>query len=158
MKENASQQVNLTLDDQNSDAVILQQNLTALRNEKIIVIEETAKALVSIPAALVRMKWQYRREIYSFQVKEEIYGAALAEIIARHPALKEKVLAHIEASYQHNLARETATLRLSRKLLEGNCLTTRVNILKQDVPGSVTDPVAEPHPPEAPAKMNTPHR
>jgi hypothetical protein len=30
--------------------------------------------LVSIPATLVRLKWQNRREIYPLQVKEEIYG------------------------------------------------------------------------------------
>lgn len=78
MKEGENNNVYLTLDDRNSDTVILKHNLQALKNEKNAVVEETAKALESIPAALVRMKWQYRREIYAFQVKEEIYGAALA--------------------------------------------------------------------------------
>ncbi|MCS2152672.1 cytoplasmic protein [Scandinavium goeteborgense] len=132
MKEGEDNNVYLTLGDKNSDAVILKHNLQALKNEKNAVIEETAKALVSIPAALVRMKWQYRREIYAFQVKEEIYGAALAEVITRNPQLKEKILAHIEASYQHILARETATLRLTRKLADGNGRTASVNIVAPD--------------------------
>lgn len=129
MKVGENNNVYLTLDDKNSDAIILQHNLQALKNEKNAVITEIARALVSIPAALVRMKWQYRREIYAFQVKEEIYGAALAEIMARNPQLKEKILAHIEASYQHILAREAATLRLTRKLSDGNCRTASVNIV-----------------------------
>ncbi|MFP2238836.1 cytoplasmic protein [Pseudescherichia vulneris] len=140
MKEGDNNNVYLTLDDKNSDAVILKHNLQALKNEKNAVIEETAKALVSIPAALVRMKWQYRREIYAFQVKEEIYGAALAEVISRNPQLKEKVLAHIEASYQYLLGREIATLRLSRKLADGNCRTACVNIVapQEPLPTSAT--------------------
>ncbi|MGU3414553.1 cytoplasmic protein [Enterobacteriaceae bacterium C34A] len=141
MKEGENNNVYLTLDDKKSDAIVLQHNLQALKNEKNAVIAEIARALVSIPAALVRMKWQYRREIYAFQVKEEIYGAALAEIIQRNPQLKEKILAHIEASYQHILARETATLRLSRKLSDGNCRTASVNIVApQETPAA---PVAK---------------
>ncbi|MGU3524829.1 cytoplasmic protein [Enterobacteriaceae bacterium C23F] len=137
MKEGENNNVYLTLDDKKSDAIVLQHNLQALKNEKNAVIAEIARALVSIPAALVRMKWQYRREIYAFQVKEEIYGAALAEIIQRNPQLKEKILAHIEASYQHILARETATLRLSRKLSDGNCRTASVNIVApQETPAA----------------------
>ncbi|MBB1202724.1 cytoplasmic protein [Enterobacteriaceae bacterium 89] len=129
MKEPDDNKPNLTLDGKNSDAVILSHNLEALKKEKNLFIEETARALVSIPAALVRMKWQYRREIYTYQVKEEIYGATIAEVINRNPQLKEKILAHIEASYQHVLAREVATLRLSRKLCDGNCHTANVNIV-----------------------------
>ncbi|HEY2451490.1 MAG TPA: cytoplasmic protein [Scandinavium sp.] len=129
MNEVDNNNAHLTLGDKKSDAIIFQHNLQALKNEKNTVIEETAKALVSIPVALVRMKWQYRREIYAFQVKEEIYGAALADIIERNPPLKEKILAHIEASYQHILAREAATLRLLRKLSDGNCRTANVNIV-----------------------------
>jgi hypothetical protein len=129
MKDVDNNNAHLTLGDKKSDAIIFQHNLQALKNEKNAVIDETAKALVSIPAALVRMKWQYRREIYAFQVKEEIYGAALAEIIERNPQLKEKILAHIEASYQYILAREVATLRLLRKLSDGNCRTASVNIV-----------------------------
>ncbi len=141
MKEGENNNVYLTLDDKKSDAIVLQHNLQALKTKKIAVIAEIARALVSIPAALVRMKWQYRREIYAFQVKEEIYGAALAEIIQRNPQLKEKILAHIEASYQHILARETATLRLSRKLSDGNCRTASVNIVApQETPAA---PVAK---------------
>lgn len=48
--------------------------------------------------------------------------------MTRNPQLKEKILTHVEASYQHILARETATLRLTRKLADGNCRTASVNI------------------------------
>jgi len=132
MKEVENNNVYLTLDDRNSDEVILKHNLDALANARNAAIEETAKALVSIPAALVRMKWQNRREIYAWQVKEEIYGAALMEVIARNPQLKEKILAHIEASYQHLRARETATLRLTRKLSDGDFHSASVNIVARD--------------------------
>ena len=72
--------------------------------------------LVSIPATLVRLKWQNRREIYALQAKEEIYGAVMNAIIEQRPELKEKILGRLEANYQYLLARETATLRLTRKL------------------------------------------
>lgn len=134
MKEGENNKPNLALDGKNSDAVILTHNLQVLKEEKQMVVEELAKALVSVPAALVRMKWQYRREIYAFQVKEEIYGATLAEIVRRNPQLQEKILAHIEASYQHILAREVATLRLSRKLCEGEWRTANVNIVAREEP------------------------
>ena len=129
MNESENNNKNLSLDGKNSDAVMLAQNLKALKDERDLVVDETARALVSVPAALVRMKWQFRREIYAFQVKEEVYGAALAEIITRNPQLKEKILAHIEASYQHILAREAATLRLSRKLCDSAFRTASVNIV-----------------------------
>jgi hypothetical protein len=132
MKDVEDNNVYLTLDDRNSDAIIRHQNLTVLINEKNAAIEDTAQALVSIPAALVKMKWQNRRDIYAWQVKEEIYGAAIEEIITRKPELKEKLLARIEANYQHMLARETATLRLSRKLAEGHLRTSNVNNVALD--------------------------
>ena len=43
---------------------------------------------VSIPATLVRLKWQNRREIYPLQVKEEIYGAVMNAIMEQRPELK----------------------------------------------------------------------
>jgi hypothetical protein len=42
--------------------------------------------LISIPATLVRLKWQNRREIYPLQVKEEIYGAVINAIIEQRPS------------------------------------------------------------------------
>jgi hypothetical protein len=132
MKDVEDNNVYLTLDDRNSDDIIRHQNLTVLINEKNAAIEQTAQAVVSIPAALVKMKWQNRRDIYAWQVKEEIYGAAIEEIIARKPELKEKLLARIEANYQHILARETATLRLSRRLAEGQLRTSNVNNVALD--------------------------
>ncbi|KNC91349.1 hypothetical protein [Trabulsiella odontotermitis] len=132
MKDVEDNNVYLTLDDRNSDDIIRHQNLTVLINEKNAAIEHTAQAVTSIPAALVKMKWQNRRDIYAWQVKEEIYGVAIEEIIARKPELKEKLLARIEANYQHLLARETATLRLSRKLAEGQLKTSNVTKVALD--------------------------
>ena len=86
-----------------------------------------AHALVSIPAALVQLKWKNRREIYAYQVKEEIYGAAIAEIITRKPELKEKIMARLESNNQHILSRETATLRLTRKLSDTGHRTSNIN-------------------------------
>ncbi|EHM49245.1 MAG: cytoplasmic protein [Yokenella regensburgei] len=129
MKDVEDNNVYLTLDDINRDEILLQKNLTALINEKNAAIERTAQALVSIPAALVQMKWQHRREIYGWQVKEEIYGATINEIISRKPELKDKIWAQIEASYQKIVAREAATLRLSRKLADGELRTANVNIV-----------------------------
>lgn len=129
MKEIENNNVYLTLGETTGDEVILKHNLEALREARNADVEETAKALVSIPAALVRMKWQNRRDIYMAQIKEEIYGAALMEIIARKPELKEKILAQVEASYQHLLARETTTLRISRRLADNEMRTTRVPLV-----------------------------
>lgn len=81
--------------------------------------------MVSIPAALVRMKWQNRREIYALQAKEEIYGAAIEAIMEQLPELRDKIMARLESTYQHILKRETATLCLTRKLSEGNYEPTR---------------------------------
>ncbi|KNC12083.1 cytoplasmic protein [Klebsiella sp. RIT-PI-d] len=129
VKKYNNKDVYLTLDDTKSDDVILKHNLAVLVSDKNATIQNTAKALVSIPAALVKMKWQNRREIYAWQVKEEIYGAVINEIIARRPDLKEKILDNIEASYQNLRERETATLTLTRKLADGNYRSSNVRIV-----------------------------
>lgn len=118
--------VYLTLTDKNSDEFILEHNKEALILSKNETIARIAHELVSIPAALVRLKWQNRREIYPLQVKEEIYGAVINAIIELKPELRDKILGRLEANYQHLLARETATLRLSRKLSDGEYHTTTV--------------------------------
>lgn len=125
---------NLTLVDKNNDSVILQQNLESLIRDKNAAIESSAKALVSIPAALVKMKWQNRREIYPFQVKEEIYGATLVAIIAGHPELKENILARIEARYQHLYHQEATTLQITRRLADGESNTASVILVTPDEP------------------------
>lgn len=117
----------LTLADKNSDEFILEQNKEALILSKNETIARIAHELVSIPAALVRLKWQNRREIYPLQVKEEIYGAVINAIIELKPELRDKIMGRLEAHYQHLLARETATLRLSRKLSDGEYHTTTVS-------------------------------
>lgn len=127
MSEVKNNNVYLTLNDKNSDEFILKHNLEFLIQDKNATIEQMAHALVSIPAALVQLKWKNRREIYAYQVKEEIYGAAIAEIIARKPELKEKIMARIESNYQHILSRETATLRLTRKLSDSGHRTSNIN-------------------------------
>ena len=129
MKESNDNNVYLTLDDKKSDEFILKQNIEALKKSKNAEMTRITQDLVSIPATLVRLKWQNRREIYSLQVKEEIYGAVMNAIIEKHPELKEKLLGRLEAHYQYLLARETATLRLSRKLSEGDYRTSNVTFV-----------------------------
>lgn len=118
MKEVEDNDVYLVLDSHKSDEFILKQNIEALVQSKNATIQRIAHELVSIPAALVRLKWQNRREIYAIQVKEEIYGAAINAIIESRPELLEKIMARLEANYQYILGRETATLRISRKLAD----------------------------------------
>ncbi|ENA0609688.1 cytoplasmic protein [Enterobacter bugandensis] len=129
MKESNDNSVYLTLDDKKSDEFILKQNIEALKKSKNAEMTRITQDLVSIPATLVRLKWQNRREIYSLQVKEEIYGAVMNAIIEKRPELKEKLLGRLEAHYQYLLARETATLRLSRKLSEGDYRTSNVTFV-----------------------------
>lgn len=126
MKDVDNNNVYLALDDKKSDEFILEQNLTALKEIKNAEIQRIAKDLLSIPAGLVRLKWQNRREIYPLQVKEEIYGAAINVIMEQRPDLKEKILARLETNYQYLLARETATLRVTRKLADEGYRTSSV--------------------------------
>ncbi|HGL6805106.1 TPA: cytoplasmic protein [Citrobacter amalonaticus] len=126
MKDVEDNNVYLALDENKSDQFILKQNLSALIANKNAVLESVAQEVTSIPAALVRLKWQNRREIYALQVKEEIYGAAINAIIKQNPALGDKIMAQLESTWQHLLARETATLRLTRKLAEGNTRTITI--------------------------------
>ncbi|MET6676302.1 cytoplasmic protein [Citrobacter amalonaticus] len=126
MKDVEDNNVYLALDENKSDQFILKQNLAALIANKNAVLESVAQEVTSIPAALVRLKWQNRREIYALQVKEEIYGAAINAIIKQNPTLCDKIMARLESTWQHLLARETATLRLTRKLAEGNTRTITI--------------------------------
>ncbi|QOV68146.1 cytoplasmic protein [Citrobacter sp. BDA59-3] len=129
--------VYLTLDNQPGDEFILKQNIDALIQSKNATIQRIAHELISIPAALVRLKWQNRREIYAFQVKEEIYGAAINAIVEERPELLEKIMARLEANYQHILARETATLRISRKLADEEYRTSVVKtVAPEEKPAS----------------------
>lgn len=126
IKDVEDNNVYLALDDNKSDQFILKRNLAALIANKNAVLESVAQEVTSIPAALVRLKWQNRREIYALQIKEEIYGAAINAIIKQNPALRDKIMARLESTWQHFLARETATLRLTRKLAEGNYRTITI--------------------------------
>lgn len=132
--------VYLTLNDKNSDEFILEHNKEALILSKNETIARIAHELVSIPAALVRLKWQNRREIYPLQVKEEIYGAVINAIIELKPELRDKIMGRLEANYQHLLARETATLRLSRKLSDGEYHTTTVTTVAPESGNQKTAP------------------
>jgi len=147
VKEVKDNNVYLTLDDKKSDEFILKQNLEALKKSKNAEMTRITQDLVSIPATLVRLKWQNRREIYSLQVKEEIYGAVMNTIIEQRPELKEKLLGRLEANYQYLLARETATLRLSRKLSEGDYRTSNVTFVALNEDPSPAGPAeAKKHP------------
>ncbi|MGY5955396.1 cytoplasmic protein [Kosakonia sp. BK9b] len=132
VKDVDNNNVYLTLDDRNSDEFILKQNIEALVRDKNTTIDRIAQELVSIPAALVRLKWQNRREIYPLQVKEEIYGAVIDAIIEQKPELRDKIMARLEANYQYIVGREAATLRLSRKLSDGEYRTSSVSTVALD--------------------------
>ena len=122
-------EANIALSPQISDETQLQRNLQALRDEKNALGRQISSAQAPIPATLVKMKWKNRREIYAYQVKEEIFGSALCEVMARYPHLRDKILAHTESCYQHVLSRETATLKISRGLADGEYRTSNL-ILK----------------------------
>ncbi|EPD9768704.1 cytoplasmic protein [Salmonella enterica subsp. enterica serovar Alachua] len=126
MKEVEDNNVYLALDNHKSDEFILKQNLAALIASKNATLEKVTQEVVSIPAALVRLKWQNRREMYALQVKEEIYGATINAIIEQHPELRDKIMSRLESDWQHLLARETATLRLMRKLSDSDYRTRNV--------------------------------
>ncbi len=132
MKAVDNNNVYLTLDDKNSDEFILKQNLDTLKMIKNEELARIAKELVSIPAALVRLKWRNRREIYPLQVKEEIYGATLNAVIELKPELKDKIMGRLESNYQYLLAREIATLRVTRKLADEGYRTTSVTPVALD--------------------------
>ncbi|WP_061493148.1 hypothetical protein [Kosakonia oryzendophytica] len=142
VKEIDNNNVYLALDDKKSDEFILKQNIEALMLDKNSTIERIARELVSIPAALVRLKWQNRREIYPLQVKEEIYGAVINAIIEQKPELMEKIMGRLETNYQHILGREAATLRLNRKLIDGEYRTSNVTTVALDEETAANKPDA----------------
>ncbi|MCY0772490.1 cytoplasmic protein [Enterobacter cloacae complex sp. 2022EL-00788] len=141
MNNESGNNVYLTLDDKKSDEFILKQNLDSLKKIKNDEMTRITQDLISIPAALVRLKWHNRREIYPLQVKEEIYGAVMNALIDQRPELKEKLLGRLEANYQYLLARETATLRLTRRLSEGRYRTSNVTCvaLNEEAPAVSPD-------------------
>lgn len=67
MNDDSGNNVYLTLDDKKSDEFILKQNLDALKKIKNDEMTRITQDLISIPATLVRLKWQNRREIYALQ-------------------------------------------------------------------------------------------
>jgi hypothetical protein len=85
--------VYLTLDNQPSDEFILKQNIDALIQSKNATIQRIAHELISIPAALVRLKVAKSPGNLCFQVKEEIYGATINAIVEERPELLEKIMA-----------------------------------------------------------------
>ncbi|MNY62238.1 hypothetical protein D3C86_1990210 [compost metagenome] len=48
------------------------------------------------------------------------------------PELKEKIMGRLESNYQHMLTRESATLRLTRKLADGGYHTSNVTAVALD--------------------------
>ncbi len=77
MKDVEDNNVYLALDDHKSDEFVLKQNLAVLIANKNATLESVAQEMVSIPAALVRMKWQNRREIYALQAKKRFMAPRL---------------------------------------------------------------------------------
>ncbi|QMI07139.1 cytoplasmic protein [Citrobacter sp. RHB25-C09] len=140
MKDVEDNNVYLALDDHKSDQFILKENLAALIANKNAILESVAQESTPIPAALVRLKWQNRREIYALQVKEEIYGAVINAIMKQQPALRDKIMARLEGTWQHLLARETATLRLTRRLSEEKYRTINISSVALDEKLSLKKP------------------
>lgn len=142
IKDVEDNNVYLTLDENKSDQFILKQNLDALIANKSAVLDSVAQDATSIPAALVRLKWQNRREVYALQVKEEIYGAVINTIIKQNPALRDKIMGRLESAWQHLLTRESATLRLTRRLAEGDYRTLNITTvaLNEHLPEKKNDP------------------
>jgi len=117
-----------TLDKQEEQKFILSQNrqvLIDIRNDDIAFYTQE----VAIPAVLVHLKWQNRREIYALKVKEEIYGAVLNAIMKKDATLKNELEAQIEAAYQQLKTEEAATLMISRRLAEQQYKTKTVPVL-----------------------------
>ncbi len=120
----SSAEKNLALKTENEHKFILSRNLQALRLYKNEVVDRYTRKVSSVPAALVELKWQNRKSLYAYQVKEEVYGSVLAEILAHNPELKEKMMARIEAHYQQLRTWEAETLTLSRKLVDNQFKTS----------------------------------
>lgn len=136
-----------TLDKQEEQKFILSQNRQALidiRNNDIAYYTQE----VAIPAALVQLKWQNRREIYALRVKEEIYGAVLCAIMKKNPTLKNELEAQIEARYQQCKTDEAATLMMSRQLAEKQYKTHTVPTLPpEEISPAGPDAAVPPTPP-----------
>ncbi|WP_226571591.1 cytoplasmic protein [Mangrovibacter yixingensis] len=115
---------NFALNNENKHQFILSRNLQSLRLYKNEVVDRYTRKISSIPAALVELKWQNRKSLYAFQVKEEVYGSVLCQLLANNPELKEKVMARIEAHYQQFRTHEAQTLEVSRKLVDGQFKTS----------------------------------
>lgn len=97
IKDVEDNNVYLALDDNKSDQFALKQNLAALVAHKNALLENVAQEATSIPAALVRLKWQNRREMYALQIKEEIYGAVINALIRQRPELHDKIMRRLES-------------------------------------------------------------
>ena len=126
MAELNNHDIYFTLDKQVEQKFILSQNQQALIYARDQAIADYTRAMVMIPAALVQLKWQNRREIYPLRVKEEVYGAVLVELMNRYPELKSQIMVQLESNYQQIKAEEALTLMLNRKLADGTCKTATV--------------------------------
>lgn len=134
IKEVEDNNVYLALDDNKSDPFILKQNLAALIARKNAVLESVAQDATAIPAALVQLKWRHRREMYALQVKEEIYGAVIHALIRKQPERRDKIMRRLESEWQQLLLRESATLRLTRRLADGNYRTRNITTVALNEP------------------------
>lgn len=81
--------------DNKQQAFILQQNLAALQRARDNALAQFNQTTPPIPETLV---------------KKEILGAAINEIMRQHPALKEKIMARLEATWQPMKTQKTLTL------------------------------------------------
>lgn len=98
----------------------LSENIAALIEIKNANITSQTQETTDITSALVSLKWMNRHDLHPWLVKEEIYGAVLAKIIAQHPELQSGINQRLEQHYQRIKAEEAETLSITRSLAEGS--------------------------------------
>ncbi|WP_300004848.1 cytoplasmic protein [uncultured Cedecea sp.] len=107
------------IDDNKNSKFRLSENITALIENKNANITKQTQETTDITSALVNLKWLNRQDLHPWRVKEEIYGAVLAEIITQYPELQPSINERLEQHYQRLKAEEAETLSITRGLADG---------------------------------------
>jgi len=107
------------IDDNKNPEFTLSENIAALIEMKNANITRLTQETTDITSALVNLKWMNRQNLHPWLVKEEIYGAVLAEIVTRHPELQHNISERLEQHYQRIKAEEAETLSITRSLADG---------------------------------------
>lgn len=107
------------INDNKTPEFSLSENIAALIEIKNANITRQTQEKTNITSALVNLKWMNRQDLHPWLVKEEIYGAVLAEIVTRYPALQHTISERLEQHYQRIKAEEAETLSITRSLADG---------------------------------------